>query len=219
MNISIISSYPIIQIGLHSALKNKYSNISLYKSLNEALTSINTDNELLIYTLFKDNISELNKIIDAKQNNPNLKFLVIDFNQSKEIFFRLSKVKIDGYILGKFTKEDLEYALHKLSIGTRFYDRDLIYKIVDSDDILDNSKCKSTVDTPLTKREKEILYQLSHGLSNFEISYNLNISENTVKKHISNIFIKINVKDRTQATIYAYNIGLVSKPTNAYTWC
>ena len=53
---------------------------------------------------------------------------------------------------------------------------------------------------------------MSNGLSNFEIAKNLNISENTVKKHISNIFIKINVKDRTQAIIYAYESGLIAKP-------
>ena len=66
--------------------------------------------------------------------------------------------------------------------------------------------------THLTRRELEILSQLSNGLSNFEIAKNLNISENTVKKHISNIFIKINVKDRTQAIIYAYESGLIIKP-------
>ncbi|MDY5577821.1 MAG: response regulator transcription factor [Lachnospiraceae bacterium] len=55
----------------------------------------------------------------------------------------------------------------------------------------------------LTKREKEILILISRGLLNKEIANELNITERTVKNHISNLFKKINVYDRTQAAVYA----------------
>ena len=106
---------------------------------------------------------------------------------------------------------DICYALHKISTGTKFYDRELLYRLVE-DEPAATITSKNNLGTPLTRRELEILSQLSNGLSNFEIAKNLNISENTVKKHISNIFIKINVKDRTQAIIYAYESGLIAKP-------
>lgn len=205
MNISMISTYPVILDGLSAQLINKFSGIFTYNSLNALSNDSNiNDYEILIYTIFKENLKEINELIAFKQNNINLKIIVIDFTQSKDVFFKISKSKIEGYILGNFSKEDLNYAIHKISSGNRFYDRELLYKMADND--------KSPSIIPLTKREKEILFQLSNGLSNYEISYNLDISENTVKKHISNIFIKINVKDRTQAAIYAYDIGLVDKP-------
>ena len=61
----------------------------------------------------------------------------------------------------------------------------------------------------LTKREREILICIAQGKSNIEISKELFITEHTVKKHTSNIFSKLNLKDRIQAALYAYNNGLI----------
>ncbi|MGI8314761.1 response regulator [Halobacillus mangrovi] len=55
----------------------------------------------------------------------------------------------------------------------------------------------------LTKREKEVLYQITLGKSNKEISADLYISEKTVKTHVSSILSKLGLHDRTQAAIYA----------------
>ncbi|TYS15437.1 response regulator transcription factor [Rossellomorea vietnamensis] len=55
----------------------------------------------------------------------------------------------------------------------------------------------------LTKREKDVLLQLTKGKSNKEIASSLFITEKTVKTHISNIFTKLEVADRTQAALYA----------------
>ena len=61
----------------------------------------------------------------------------------------------------------------------------------------------------LTKRELEILTQVAGGMFNKEIAVNLNISERTVKNHISNIFRKIDVSDRTQAAVFAIRNNIV----------
>ena len=62
----------------------------------------------------------------------------------------------------------------------------------------------------LTRRELEVLKLLSVGLYNKEIGKNLGISERTVKNHISNIFKKINVMDRTQAAVFAIRNNLIN---------
>ena len=220
MNISILCRYPIIHEGIKSLLKDNFENISYFSSIDNCIKSLNstddksinnTKDTLLIITLFKEDLEIIDNILSIKDNYSNLKLLVIDFNESKNMFFKTSKLKVDGYILGTFAQEDINYALHKISTGAKFYDRELLYRLVeDESDVTITSK--NHLRTPLTRRELEILSQLSNGLSNFEIAKNLNISENTVKKHISNIFIKINVKDRTQAIIYAYESGLIIKP-------
>ena len=61
----------------------------------------------------------------------------------------------------------------------------------------------------LTKREVEVLKLLAEGLFNKEIAYMLAISEKTVKNHVSNIFKKINVSDRTQSAVYAIKNNFV----------
>lgn len=61
----------------------------------------------------------------------------------------------------------------------------------------------------LTNRELEVLVQVANGMFNKEIATNLNISERTVKNHISNIFKKINVSDRTQAAVFAIKNNII----------
>ena len=61
----------------------------------------------------------------------------------------------------------------------------------------------------MTKREIQVLKLVTNGMLNKEIAIRLRISEKTVKNHISNIFKKIDVSDRTQAAIYAIKTGLV----------
>jgi DNA-binding NarL/FixJ family response regulator len=62
---------------------------------------------------------------------------------------------------------------------------------------------------PLSKREMEVLAQLTHGMSNKEIASGLGISHQTVKNHVTSILRKLGVEDRTQAAIYALRRGWV----------
>ena len=66
--------------------------------------------------------------------------------------------------------------------------------------------------SPLTRREMEILGLIAQGLSNDEIAYHLSISPNTVKVHVRNIFEKMDVQSRTEATIEAVKLGWVAVP-------
>jgi DNA-binding NarL/FixJ family response regulator len=70
----------------------------------------------------------------------------------------------------------------------------------------------STPESPeaLTERETEVLRLMAQGRANKEIARSLNISEKTVKVHVSNILSKLGVQSRTQATLYAIRVGLVS---------
>jgi NarL family two-component system response regulator LiaR len=68
---------------------------------------------------------------------------------------------------------------------------------------------------PLTDRETEVLRLLAQGQANKQIARSLSIAEKTVKVHVSNILGKLGVQSRTQATLYAIRIGLVSANTPA----
>lgn len=211
MNIYLICNYPVVVDGIISMISLNYSNILTYETLAEALNKNLSDKDIIIYPLIIDYLSEINKVLLLKKSYPLAKVLVIDFNNGKDNFFKFSKAGIEGYLLGNFTKDDILCSLSRLSKGSKFYDEEILYHLIDEDNrFIDIGDSKSI----LTNREREVLAQIAKGLSNIQISYKLKISENTVKKHISNIFLKLNVTDRTQATIYAYKNGLLLTENN-----
>lgn len=74
--------------------------------------------------------------------------------------------------------------------------------------MISRDKDKDKIDE-LTKRELEVLIEVANGKLNKEIANELKISERTVKNHISNIFKKIDVNDRTQAAVFAIKNDLI----------
>jgi DNA-binding NarL/FixJ family response regulator len=65
---------------------------------------------------------------------------------------------------------------------------------------------------PLSPREVEILDNIAQGMTNKQVAYNLSISEQTVKNHMSSILRKLSVNDRTQAVVYAMRQGWIKMP-------
>lgn len=200
MQVIIISESLIIRKGIVQILSNE-DYVDQVKESHLYTDIYKGDYDLVIVDLNKNNKQYLTDLESLKKKS-NAKVMILDFYEDRSLFAKCMKAGVDGYILANIDSEDIGYAVKQISKGKKYYDADLIESYI--------SKGEAEGISELTKREQEILVCIARGKSNIEISKELYITEHTVKKHTSNIFSKLNLKDRMQAALYAYNNGIIA---------
>jgi DNA-binding NarL/FixJ family response regulator len=110
-----------------------------------------------------------------------------------------------GYLIKSASRDEIAAAVRQAASGASLWSRDNLRRASQAQLPL---KGGGDADAALTKREYEVLKQLSLGLSNKEIAQALDISYETVKEHVQHILRKLGVADRTQAAVWAVRKGL-----------
>lgn len=143
---------------------------------------------------------------EIKKNKIDIKVLILTVHDEVEYLIKSVDSGVNGYILKDSESAELKKAINYVVSGETYIQPKLIpilnNRLVSRD--IDKDKIDS-----LTKRELEVLIQVANGMFNKEIALSLNISERTVKNHLSNIFKKIDVSDRTQAAVFAIKNDLI----------
>ncbi|MGD8397533.1 MAG: response regulator transcription factor [Anaerolineae bacterium] len=132
------------------------------------------------------------------------------FEDDESVFAGL-KAGGRGYILKESDPDTMLRAIRAVARGESLLSAGVAQRVLRQLAALpgEESAGMAPLSDDLTPRELEVLRTVSQGLSNKEIAQQLGISEKTVKNHISNIFSKLHVCDRTQAVLYAVRKGLV----------
>ena len=150
-----------------------------------------------------DGIQALRIMRDDKVSN---KVIMPTIHKDIEYLIKALDIGCDGYVLKDSNSATLKKAIMSV------YDNDG-YVEPSLTPLLNSSLAKRDMQPGelhnITKRELEILKLIASGMLNKEIASQLNISERTVKNHVSNIFRKISVSDRTQAAVFAIKNKIV----------
>lgn len=163
--------------------------------------------EVLLLDINMPQMNGLNVLKTLKDHKCPSKILMLTIHNEVEYLERAIQLGVDGYVLKDSDSSILKKAIVSVYRGERFIQNELVPHLMDKIDNMDKSD--EDDNQILTKRELEVLKLLTEGLFNKEIAYHLSISEKTVKNHVSNIFKKIGVSDRTQAAVYAIKNNLV----------
>ena len=199
MKIIVISNQTIIREGI-VAIISKHDSVSVEfvgQRIEEAMPVIKADiAEVMLLDINKDNEKEINVIENLRELGLNTKILVVDFYGDKNLFIKSLKCGVKGYILGKSTEEEIMYAIEQVNKGKKYFDSYFVDNMINENNELPNRL------ELLTVREREILVQVASGLSNGRISEKFSITEFTVKKHITHIFEKLGISDRSEVAGY-----------------
>lgn len=170
----------------------------------EKLEKSKPDIILLDINMPKKNGIEVLKEIRIK--NLPVKVLILTVHNEVEYLLKAVDIGVDGYILKDSESAELKRAIVSIMNGENYIQPNLIPAL--NSKLVSRDKDKDKIDA-LTDREMEVLVCVANGMFNREIADKLNISERTVKNHVTNIFKKIDVADRTQAAVFAIKNDIV----------
>lgn len=170
----------------------------------EKLNECNPDVLLLDINMPEKNGIEVLK--QMKEDDSNIKVLILTVHNEMDYLMKAVDIGVDGYILKDSESAELKKAIGAVKDGENYIQPSLIPAL--NSQLLSRDTDKDKISL-LTNRELEVLVQVANGMFNKEIAINLNISERTVKNHISNIFKKIDVSDRTQAAVFAIKNNII----------
>lgn len=140
-----------------------------------------------------------------RQNHPNLPVIVLSTYHEEEDVLACAKLGVQGYLLKHSPPQELLDAIRAVRRGESIIDRLVAGDLIKT---LAESKAPESTER-LTAREAEILRYLSVGLNTRDIAGTLTIAPKTVRSHVSNLFRKLGVSNRTEAVIKAIRLGLV----------
>lgn len=209
IKVMIVDDHAMIREGIKRLLEFD-GNISVVAEASDGEECLSilkkTDLDILLLDINMPKKNGIEVLQEIRSKKMKIKVLMLTVHNEVEYLIKAVDIGVDGYILKDSESSELIKAINVILSGENYIQPSLIpslnSKLISRD--VDKEKIEQ-----LTKREMEILLNVANGMFNKEIAVNLNISERTVKNHISNIFKKIKVADRTQAAVFAIKNNLI----------
>jgi DNA-binding NarL/FixJ family response regulator len=140
---------------------------------------------------------------------PGARVLILTTFEQDDYVFGALRAGASGFLLKRTRPDELIAAVHTIATGDSLLSPSVTRRVIDrmaqqpTPALADQAKVDE-----LTPREREVLELLARGLSNHEIAVALVVEESTIRTHVKRILMKLGVRDRVQAVIFAYETGL-----------
>lgn len=209
IRVMITDDHSLIREGLKQLLEFDGSIEVVGEASNgiECLEKLNECNpEVLLLDINMPEKNGIEVLKQMKEENLPVKVLILTVHTEMDYLMKAVDIGVDGYILKDSESSELKKAIKAVRDGENYIQPSLIPSL--NNHLLNRDTDNDKISL-LTNRELEVLVQVANGMFNKEIALNLNISERTVKNHISNIFKKIDVSDRTQAAVFAIKNNII----------
>lgn len=210
IKIMLVDDHNLIREGIRQLLEFNDDMRVICESSNgqECLEMLqNVQIDILLLDINMPGMNGIETLAEIRRRKIPTKVLMLTVHNEVEYLVRATDIGVEGYILKDAGFDELKTAIYSIMNGENYIQPKLIPSLnnylVHKD--MEVDKIKS-----LTRREMDVLKLMAVGGFNKDIAAKLNISERTVKNHISNIFKKIEVTDRTQAAVFAIKNNLVS---------
>ena len=210
VNILLADDHRMIREGLKQLLEMD-PGIEVVGEAGDGYECLNLANKtkpnIVLLDLNMPNLDGLQVLNIMKQQKMICKVIILTIHNEVDYLIKALDNGCDGYVLKDSDFNTLKKAIYSVYSGDTYIEPSLMPLLNAS--LAERDVLKEKV-SDLTKRELEVLKMIASGAFNKEIALTLNISERTVKNHVSNIFKKIGVSDRTQAADFAIKNNIIS---------
>jgi len=199
MKIVIADDHPLFRQALIATLNTQFENIKIIEAESipqlEQLLTTNLPLDLLLLDLDIPGAQGFNSLISIRRNYPELGIIIVSGFEDKETIQKAMNHGAAGFIPKSTSVPDMISAINDVLTG-KLWTPNGEFIANQKDSISAADKIAS-----LTPKQHKILLMFADGLLNKQIAYDLGVSESTVKSHASTIFLKLGVRNRTQAVI------------------
>ncbi|RUO47598.1 DNA-binding response regulator [Pseudidiomarina aquimaris] len=205
----IADDHPLFREALQGALANHYADLELREAgdLDATLAALNDDDDvdLLLLDLHMPGSGDLYGLIRIREDFPLLPVAVISGSEEASVVAKCIGFGALGFIPKSLSSAKIAEAIDAIMQGDTWVPEEVRGRL---DRVSDEDQELARKVADLTPQQYRVLYLLHEGLLNKQIAYQLNITEATVKAHITAIFRKLGVYSRTQAVLLAERLQL-----------
>ena len=155
-----------------------------------------------------DGLTATRQLLGASTDRPPRVLILTTFERDEYVFEAL-RAGASGFLLKNAPPEDLIEAVRVVAAGNALLAPSVTRRIIEEFAKRPPTAHRAQDLDRLTEREVEVLRRLARGLTNAEIAAELFVGEATVKTHVYNMLAKLDLRDRAQAVVFAYESGLV----------
>ncbi|MGL5694892.1 MAG: response regulator transcription factor [Peptostreptococcaceae bacterium] len=194
MNVLIVAKSLIVRESMSNIFKKVYkeTNIKTTDNIDKLAIDKIKAQDIILATVVSNDLNTLSKITQLK--NDKNKVIILDQLKSEKSLKLCIEENIDGYVVDFENEDEFKYIINRIMCGKKFYDSEVI-----KNTLVHKSK---VTDLILTHREEEVIVEVKKGLSNKEVADKLGVTEFTVKKHMTSILSKLNLKNRKDLIIH-----------------
>jgi len=206
IKVLFVDDHEMVRIGISSYLSTQ-SDIEVVGEGQSGKDAIKKAHELhpdlILMDLLMDDMDGVEATEQIKKDLPHIKVVMLtSYIEDNEVYRALDS-GVDSYILKTTSASDIAEAISKTYHNESVFEAEVLVKM------RNRMKQRAELYEMLTEREMEILLLIAKGYSNQEIASASHITIKTVKTHVSNVLSKLEVQDRTQAVIYAFQHNLI----------
>ncbi|HEX3786008.1 MAG TPA: response regulator transcription factor [Pseudonocardiaceae bacterium] len=219
IRILLVDDEPLLRLGFRLVLESQQDMAVVGEAGDGAVAITKTselDPDVVVMDVRMPGVDGIDATLRIVRDSPRSRVLILTTFDLDEYAFAALRAGASGFLLKNVPPEDLLSAIRAVASGDAVVAPSVTRRLLDAmaPQLPDPRASGANGTDPrlgrLTEREVEVLTQVAGGLSNAEIAEELHVSEATVKTHVGRILGKLELRDRVQAVVFAYQIRLVA---------